>query len=214
VTNVAFEVQVDQKQVDEALSLFKFIGGNASDAIRVAINKSGPPIRTESSKQIRSQVRLSASYINERDGSGRQRLSFTKATKSNLTGAIRTQSRGLLLSRFSTNPQISKATFVGQPPIPARGIKVKVKPSSGTKTMGREWFYMRLKNSNAIGIARKRPKGQTGPKGGKYEVAYGPSLSQVFNDVRNDVLPKAAERYQEELGKAIAFLLRKRFPKE
>lgn len=214
MTNVAFEVQVDQEQVNEALSVFKFIGGNASDAIRVAINKSGPPIRTESSKQIRSQVRLKAGYINERDGSGRQRLSFTKATRSKLSGAIRTPSRGILLSRFSTNAAVSNGSAAGLPPIPARGIKVKVKPSGGTKTMSNEWFYMILKNSNAVGITRRRPKGQLGPQGGKYEVAYGPSLSQVFSDVRDDVLPKAAERYQTELGNAIAFLLRKKFPKE
>lgn len=214
MTNVAFEVQVDEAQVNEALSVFKFIGGNAADAIRVAINKSGPPIRTESSRQIRNQVRLKASYINEKDSSGRQRLSFTKATRSNLTGSIRTQSRGLLLSRFSTTASVANGTAAGTPEAPARGIKVKVKPSSGTKGMGKEWFYMRLKNSNAIGIARRRPKGQTGPQGGKYEVAYGPSLSQVFNDVRGDVLPQAAERYQTELGKAIAFLLRKKHPKE
>jgi hypothetical protein len=212
---IGYNVEVDQSQVDEALSLFKFIGGNSSDAVRIAINKSGPPVRTEASKQIRTQVRLKAAYLNERDSSGRQRLAFIRASKSSLTGRITTPSRGLLLSRFSTDAQLnSKVSWIKPPPIPARGVRVKVKPSGSTKTMGREWFYMILPESRALGIVRRRPNGETGPQGGRYDVGYGPSVSQVFNDVRDVVLPLAGERYQTELGKAIAFLLRKEFPKE
>lgn len=206
---VGYNVQVDGAQVNEALAYFNFLGGATTDAVRVAINRSGPKVRTRASQAIRSQVRLKAKYVNDR-------LKFQKATRTKLEGRITTPSRGLLLSKFSTNSQISgdRVSFFRPPEVPARGIRVKVKPQGATKALSRDYFYMILPNSRAVGIVRRRPKGQTGPRGGKFDVAYGPSLSQVFNTVRDDVLPEASNIYQSEMLDAIRFLLQKRYPKE
>lgn len=217
---ITYKVTPNQEQIGEAISLFKFLGGNSSDAVRIAINKAGPKIRTLSSSEIRSQVRLKASYLNGKDSTGKQRLSFVRATKSKLTGAIQTPSRGLLLSRFSTDSQISgdKVGWYRPPEVPPRGIRVKVKPSgspqpvTGGSDADGSPFYMVLKNSRALGIAVRRK--DSGPNGGKLKVLYGPSVSQVFTDVKDKVTPAAGEEYERQLLDSIRYLLQKKYPPE
>jgi hypothetical protein len=71
-----------------------------------------------------------------------------------------------------------------------------------------------LPNSRALAIARRT--GVVNPKTGKskIDVAYGPSLSQVFDDVKDAVSPIAESRYQKELLDAVNYLLRKQYPPE
>ena len=98
---LSFEFIVNQEGVKDAVDTFEFIGGNTDEAIRVAINKTAPQARTLSSARIREQIRLSAGYVN-------QRLVIRRATRKNLSGAVSTPSRGLLLSRFSTDSLIAE----------------------------------------------------------------------------------------------------------
>lgn len=216
---ISYKVEANKDQIADAVSLFEFVGGNSSDAVRVAINRAAPRVRTKASSEIRTQVNLTAGYV-------RERLTITKASKAQLSGAIQTPSRGLLLSKFSTDKNASseKVTWLKPPPMPPRGIKVKVKPSGGTKPMGDNYFYMVLPKSRALGIVRRLTKNEQnaaqakgsgpGSQGGTIKVAYGPSLSQVFNSVRDDVLPEASEIYQTELLDAMRYLLSKQYPKE
>ena len=206
---LGYTVEADSTDVKNAISLFEFIGGNTRNAVRIAINRSGPPIKTESSKRIRAQVRLTAKYVGNR-------LKFTKATSAKLDGRIVTPTRGILLTRFSTDSRISgdKVSWIRPPEIPARGIKVKVKPSGPVKTMSNKWFYMILPNSRAVAIARRT--GVINPKTGKskIDVAYGPSVSQVFRKVKSLVTPVAEQRYRKEMLDAINYLLKKQYPPE
>ena len=206
---ISYEIKPDRTQIAEAVALFEFVGGNSKDAIRVAINRAAPKVRTTSSRAIRAQVRLRASYV-------KSRLIIRRASRTNLSGAISTPSRGLLLSKFSTDSQVSgeKISWLKPPNEPARGIRVKVKPSGPTKAVGGDPkpFYMVLPNSGALAIVRRRTT--SGPRGGKIDVLYGPSLSQVFNTVRDDVLPEASDTYQSELIDAMRFLLAKQYPRE
>ena len=203
----SFTVSANKEQISEAVSLFEFVGGNSADAVRIAINRAAPKVRTKANSAIRTQVRLTAAYV-------RDRLTITKATRQKLSGAIQTPSRGLLLSKFSTDTQVSseKITWLIPPPTPARGIRVKVKPTGTTKPLSSKAFYMVLPNSRALAIVSRRDK--PGPKGGMIDVLYGPSLSQVFNTVRDDVLPEASDIYQDELLDAMRFILAKKYPKE
>jgi len=205
-----FTVEADKAQVKDALELFEFIGGNSDRAMRVAINKTGPKAKTLVSKKIRSQVRLKAKYVNDR-------ITFSKASNFKLQGKISTPSSGILLSRFATNSNISgsKVSWLKPPPIPKQGIKVKVKPKGASKTMGKEWFLMVLPNSKALAIVRKKPGGATGPQGGKYDVAYGPSVSQVFgNDTREQLFAPIGDELTKQLLDAMRFLLTKKYPEE
>lgn len=203
-----YEIQVDQEAVADAVSLFEFAGGNSSDALRIAINKTAPKIKTQASRAIRDQVRLTASYVGER-------LTVTKASRSRLSGAIRTPSRGLLLTRFSTDASIAgdKVGWIRPPLVPKNGIRVKIKPNGPTKGAPgigtNKPFYIVLNGGQNVGIAARLGAGRKGLK-----VFSGPSLSQVFNTVRGDILPTAATELQDQLMDAMRYLLLKQMPPE
>lgn len=204
----SYNIQVDEAALKDAISTFEFIGGNTADALRIAINKTAPKIKTAASKAIRSQVRLAASYVGDR-------LVLRKATRARLSGAIGTPSRGLLLSRFSTDSAIAgeKVGWIRPPLIPGNGIKVKVKPNGAAKAApglnGNKPFYILLNGGQNVGIAAR-----TGPARKDIKVFSGPSLSQVFNTVRGDVLPAAAAEFQTQLIDAMRYLLVKKYPPE
>lgn len=208
-----YEITADTAQVAEAVSRFEFLGGNTADAIRIAINKSAPKIKTLASRGIRDQVRLTAAYVNDR-------LTLTKATKTRLSAAIKAPSRGLLMTRYSTDPIVAmgvdRLNWISPPPIPARGIKLKIKPSGSTKGApgyeGNRPFYMVLKNSRALAIVARLDT--LGPKGGRFKIFNSPSLSQVFDSVRDDLLAPASEEYQAQLIDAMRYILVKKHPPE
>lgn len=201
--------EADKEQLAEATRFFEFLGGNTSDAMRIAINKTVPKIRTLSSVKLREQVRLQAGYVKEK-------LTIRKATKAHLSGAIGTPSRGLLLSKFSTDVQVASdgIRWLKPPVMPVGGIRVKVKPDGAAKAVspgagGNKPFYMVLKTSRALGIARR-----TGPGRNDIEVLHGPSISQVFDDVRGDVLPEASAELTRQLIDAMRYLMLKQYPPE
>lgn len=204
--SVEYTVTINREQIKEAISLFEFVGGNSADAVRVAINKAGPKVKTLAGRKIREQVSLKAAYVNER-------LTFTRATRADLTGAIKTPSMGLLMSRYSTEPHVAvdSIAWIKPPPNPYGGHYVKIKPDEPAKKIGREGdskpFYIVLRRSRALGIARRRGDGSI-------DVLHAPSLSQVFKDVRNDVLPEAGKALQLQLLDAMRFLLVKQYPRE
>ncbi len=203
-----YGAQANQEQVAEAMRFFEFVGGNTSDAMRIAINKATPKVRTLASAKLREQVRLQAGYVKDK-------LAIRKATKSNLSGAIRAEKRGLLLSRFSTDAQVASdgIRWLKPPNEPSGGIRVKVKPSGSPKAVspgaGGKPFYIVLKTSRALGIARR-----TGPRRNDLEVLHGPSVSQVFDDVRGDIQPQASEELTKQVIDAMRYLMLKQYPPE
>ena len=209
---IRYNIEPDREALAEVTALFEFLGGNTRNANRIAINRTGPKVRTRASQAIRSQVRLKAGYVN-------QRLKFTRASNFNLNAKISAPSRGLLLTRYSTDTLISgdKVSWIKPPPVPARGIRVKVKPTGPIKvvrgdpeTDGKP-FYMAL-DSGVLAIAGRRKT--PGPRGGKIKVFFAPSLSQVWTDVKDDVLPEAGDILTSEMADAIRYLLRKQLPSE
>lgn len=204
----SYSVEVDKDALAEAISVFEFVGGNSADALRVAINKAAPKAKTASSRAIRDDVQLSASYVNKN-------LSVVKATRAKLSGAIKATKRGLLMSRYSTDATVARATdnfqWLRPPPIPARGIRVAIKtgsaPVRAPALAGNKPFYMVLRGSRALGIAVRGA-------GNKVKVLSSPSVSQVFDDVRTRVLPAASAELQHQLIDAMRYLLRKQHPTE
>jgi hypothetical protein len=213
MSRIQYEVTADTAQVADAVSLFEFVGGNTSDALRIAINKTTPKAKTLASVAIRGQVRLSAAYV-------RERLVITKATRGRLSAAITTPARGTLMTRYSTDPTVAlgvdRLNWISPPPIPKSGIRIKIKTNGSTKGApsfdGNKPFYMVLKNSHALGIVARLDT--PGKKGGRFKVFNSPSLSQVFNTVRGDVLPAASAEYQAQLLDAMRYLLVKQYPPE
>lgn len=201
-----YSAKLDPADVRDVRLLLRGLQDEAPKILSRALNKTVTKARTESSKAIRGDVRLKAAYV-------RQRLSVRKANPRNLSAKIMTPSRGLLLSRFSTNSQIASPniSWIKAPDEPPRGIRVKVKPSGGTQTISGDSetkgkpFYLALKNGRLAIAARRKT---VGPRGGKIKVFYGPSLSQVFKTLLPDLQEPLAEYQEEQVSKQIDAVLR------
>lgn len=206
--SISYTVTADQDAIKEAVSLFEFVGGNTADALRIAINKAAPKIRTVASRAIRDQVRLSASYVGDR-------LTVTKATRARLSGAIKTPTRGLLLSRFSTDAAVSgdKTSWIRPPLAPNDRIRLKIKPNGGTigapGANNNRPFYIVLNGGKNVGIAARLGRDRK-----KLKMFSGPSLSQVYASVRDDVMPQASQEFQTQLIDAMRYILVKKYPPE
>ena len=212
-----YQVTVNGAQLKAVMDKFEKIGGNTNDAVRIALNKTSRRAKTMASQEIRKEVRLKAKYVNDR-------IKVTRATKNKLSAAISAPSRGLLLSRFSTDTQIANPDikWFKAPPTPPRGIRVKVSPSGSTKVfkgnskiVGKP-FYILLRNSRQIGIGGRRAK--SGKAGGKLFVYHGPSLSQVFATLSKrgnqgrPILEQAGQIYEKEVIDAVRYLTTKLKP--
>ena len=206
-------IQIDEAALLQAIDVYKHIELKATDVVRIALNKTAPRIRTQASRAIRTQVRLPTRYVNER-------LTIVRATRANLNAKLLTPARGRLLSLFDTDAQVANDTirWLSPPPVPRAGIKVKVKPSGSAKTVSGhpeikgKPFYLVLQGSRRLAIAGRRRR--AGKNGGQLQVLYGPSLSQVFNDVRHDVIPQAEDELNKQILDAIRYLVRKQMPPE
>lgn len=199
-------VQIDKTSLNNVRLLLNGVSKEAPKILSRVLNKTATKGRTEASKAIRKEVKLSASYV-------RERLKISKANYRNLQSKVLTPSRGILLSRFSTQANIrsENISWIKPPPNPPRGIKVKVSPNDGAKvitgdseTTGKP-FYLALPNGR-LGIAARRKT--PGPKGGRLKVFHGPSLSQVFNNIKEDLGEPLAEYQEEQTLKQIDAILR------
>jgi len=199
-------VRIDTQSLNGVQLILRGVQSEAPKILSRALNATATKGRTEVSKAIRSEVKLSASYV-------RSRLSVRKASFRELQAKVSAPSRGLLLSRFSTQANIrsENVSWIKPPPVPARGIKVKVSPTSGAKTItgdnetkGKP-FYLALPNGR-LGIAARRKT--AGPRGGTIKVFHGPSLSQVFNNIIKDVRDPLGQYQEEQVSKQIDSVLR------
>ncbi|MBW4978334.1 phage tail protein [Marinobacter adhaerens] len=202
------QVEVDRSSLQEVRALLAKFSDGATRAHARSLNKTITKSRTESSKEIRKQVRLNAAYV-------KSLMTITKASQKTLQAKISTPSRGLLLSRFSTDTSIAgdKTSWLKPPSIPKRGIRVKVKPTGGAKVFEGDSeiegkpFYMVLPGTNGrVAIVGRRSK--IGSDGGRIKVFYGPSLSQVFTDVKEDIAEPLALYQMQQFEKEIDAIIR------
>lgn len=210
---VTYETQINVAQLQEVRLLLRHIKNGAAKALTIGANKAGPKIRTLSSLKVREQIRLKVAYVNKH-------LTFQRATRDRPTARIKTESRGILLSRFSTDNLIAdaeKTSWIRPPQIPESGIRVKIKPSGASKILSSppgsasKPFFLILRHSGRVGIAVRREG--LGPRGGRLNVLHGPSLSQVYSDVRDEVMSVAGVEYVNEVKNAALYLVRKQEPR-
>lgn len=155
-----------------------------------AINAEAARGRTLASRKIREQIGLKAAYVNEK-------LKIRRATANNLVAEISTPKRGLLLTRFA-NRQL---TVRGR----KAGVAVRVKPQGSFKKMPKA-FYIRLRAGAEPGWNEGIALRDAATN--KVKVLHGPSISQVFNTVREDVAPELLEKYRATLAREIQYAMR------
>lgn len=189
----------------------KLASGNARAraVAQTAINSTLKRSKPKAVRAVRAQVALPRAYVDER-------MREIPATKDKLEGRLGTPKRGLLLSRFDFTERVltrrRKRTVKGRgrkgDSYKARaGIRVKVKPSGRKKLMPGA-FLIRLRRGKELGtdvgiaIRRRGAKGR-----GAYKVRYGPSLSQVYSGVKDDLAPAA----KQEFERTFRYLLTREF---
>lgn len=201
------KVEIDRSSMKSVRLMLAGVQSQSPKILSRSLNATATKTRTEGSKEIRKQVNLKAAYV-------RSRLTLRKASQNKLSASIATPVRGLLLSHYSTDRQIagSNVSWIKPPKVPTRGIRVKVQAGTGTKvvTGGDEIkgkpFYMVLPNSRRVAIVGRRAS--AGASGGKIKVLYGPSLSQVFDDVVGDLSEPMNDYLAEQIEKNTDAVLR------
>lgn len=184
-----FRVRVDRAEVQAVYDDLAHIKNGAPLAMSRAINHTLGVTRTEASMEIRKQVKLKAGYVKDK-------LKIVRATVDKPMGAIRTPTRGTLLTRYPHRAYTRKS-----------GIGVQVKPVGGKEHMPGAFFITFKNGVTGIAIRTKYGPGLGRSEGVK--VLYGPSVSQVFTDVKDDLQAPSGNRLMERLNYESGRLLAK-----
>lgn len=160
-----------------------------------ALNATLKTTRTDAAKKIARQVNFTSRYLTSGDRLGVRKF----ASPSKLEGVIGGRDRATSLARFATSSTVNK-----------KGVTVEVKP--GSAKFMRRAFLVRLPQGKALtetkfnlGLAIRLKPGETlnNKKNfiklqGNLYLLYGPSVGQVFNEVRGDVAPAALDFFEDE----------------
>jgi len=159
------KASIDKVQLGETKLMLKGVSTNAPKVLSRALNKTVSKGRTLSSKKIRKQTALKAKYI-------KSKLKDDKASWKNLKARLYAISKGLLIINFVTGNN-ENGEFM-----------VKIKKTGKSKALSRDAFLTTLntKNGGKVDAIAMRD-----PKTNKFKVLYGPSISQIFSDVRDEV---------------------------
>ena len=182
MSTTPIRIRIDQAAVREIYEDLAHIKNGAPRAMSRAINHTLKVVRTEASVEIRKQVKLKAGYVAGKDG----KLKIISATTSKLHGAIQAPTRGTLLTRYPHRQYVKG------------GIGVQVKPSGGKQKMPSAFFITLGNGVQAIAVRTKWGPGLGRSEGLK--VLYGPSVSQVFTDVKDDLQEPGGNRLMRRLA--------------
>lgn len=202
----AITVEINAAQLADVRERLAHIKNGTERAMARALNRTASKAKTAASRAVRDQVNLSAAYVRQNLKGPADGWAF-KATIGRLSARLSTPKRGILLRNFVTN---AVPPGPGRPPVP---IRVKVKAAGATEVLS-SGFYIRTKTSNAITPAVSndvlrslgmKQKLDSGP----YTVLHGPSLSQVFTDVKDDISDGMSALLAANLQHEMEWLLNK-----
>lgn len=164
-------------------------------AAQRAINKTVDRTRTRASEQIRKQVSFKARYL---DDSSNGRLAVSKrASGDDLEARITGRFRPTSLAQFVTSSGKRGVTVKVQPALARRSKRMFLIPLRAgfdvDAPLSNVGLAIRLKPGERVEHKRKMIS-----MGKGLYLLYGPSVSQVFANVAEDVSPEAAEFLERE----------------
>lgn len=179
------QISFDSQQVSRLLSYLDGIDNGAEKALYRTLTATQKKAKKEASTLIRKQLKLSKAYVDSK-------LKTGKPSYSNLTASVRAEKRGILLTRFEYRKN----------PIKGKGYQVKIKPTGGFKNFPHVSLLRNLKNSGVDGLASW--------EGGKWEMKYGPSVSQVMNTFLPTLSEQMSTYAAKQLEKEVSGVLRQK----
>ena len=160
-----------------AKQLLANLDANSTRALVRAVNHAATKARTMGAALIRDEAKLPATYVNER-----LRVDM-RASASDPTAMVSGRGRATQLSRFGAKQLTTKAKLPGKRRL--AGTRVEVKPGQ-QKVMPGAWL-MKLKGGN-VGVVTR-----TGTGRDDYKVHYGPSVDQLWRDIREQIVPEVSD---------------------
>lgn len=163
---------------------------------RMAVNDTTRWAQRTSARKMEQQVNFPKGYLTGEDG----RLSIAQyATDSKLQGIVRGRDRPTSLARFVVGGAKKKVGERG-------GVSVAVDP--GIAKFMPSAFVIKLRNNN-LGLAFYSKSGKVPDSHGAKKLSkntwllYGPDVSQVFNLVRQDLVPEAAQYLEDTFDRLV-----------
>lgn len=182
--------------MNEALAMLRSVDTESRSALSKAINAVADETRDLAVQKILSQVALSASYV-------KNRLYISqRASVDDPAAVISGRVRSTQLRRYQGKQLYVKAKMPGKKRL--AGVSVKVKAGGSTKVLKHAWV-MKLKYGEIdarMGLTQGIVQ-RTGTGRNDYRVLYGPSVDQVWSDVREDVKPLIEPRLAAEFLKQL-----------
>lgn len=158
---------------DEIANMLGALPGDVKRGLVSTINDAAQKALDDAAVAISSQINMTQAYV-------RSRLKVSqRATASDPTSIVSARSRGTGLRRFDAKQEFKTGKTK---PIVHGGVSVQVKPTGSRKLLPHA-FFITLKSGN-VHIA-SRIRGDNSKDG--YKVLYGPSVSQAWQSVRDEV---------------------------
>lgn len=184
------EITIDQTQLDQAESRLRNINNGFPRAFSRALNRTSVRAKTRGIQDIRLDVGLTTTYLRTVIWSSNDRFE-NKATFSNLQSKVSARRRGLRLFNFLRSQ------------IWAQPIRTRVKPA-GASHVWNNAFFLRLRSGTlaggSLGIFIRENR--------ELKHLYGPSPSQVWTEVHQDIMPEMQDYLQEQLETEVNGVLR------
>lgn len=186
-------VEMSFRGLDDVRTRVAGIPETVDRASALAINEAVTFGQAESSRRIREQVAFKAGYIGSaEDPNARLRVS-KKARVGDLEGAIAGRMRPTSLAQFMTGAKLGKGGYArvkvsatgGAKKIP-NAFPIKLRRGTGIydPENANTGLAVRLKDGKLPGGMKKKQMVQVD---GNLYLLYGPSVDQVFRDVRFEV---------------------------
>lgn len=180
-------VKADSTSMREVAAALAGIRNGAKLAMVKALNHTATEHRRDTAAEIYRDVRLGKRYITDK-------LKIRKARFNRLQASVETPAQGLQLSRY------------GAQPLKRGGVSVHVKRSGSRRRLPGA-FLVTFKNGTKGVYIR------TGPgKWGSFEnteLLYGPSVSQVYDMERDELMPPSMNRLMARMAYEADELLRR-----
>lgn len=181
---------MNNSELDDAKQMLASLDAGTLRALVRAVNHAATRGRTQGSRLIRDEVKLPAAYVNER-------LKVThRASTTDPTALISGRGRATQLSRFGAKQLTVKAKLPGKRRL--AGARVEVKPGQ-KKVMPNAWV-MKQKGGNTGLMIR------TGPNRKDYKTLYGPSVDQLWQNIREQVAPEVEDAMLAEFIRQLDLL--------
>ncbi|MGB5856499.1 MAG: phage tail protein [Oceanisphaera sp.] len=168
---------MSSNELDQAKQMLAELDANSTRALVRAVNYAAVKARTLGARLIRDEVKLPAAYVNARLKVD-QRASATDPS-----AMISGRGRATQLSRFGAKQLTTKAKLPGKRRL--AGARVEVTPGR-KKVLAGAWL-MKQKGGNTGLMVR------TGPNRNDYKPLYGPSIDQLWRNIREQVAPEVSD---------------------